>query len=105
MSLSETIRRAMRETVVVNAHHSPFDVLIARPSIFGNPFRRGVDGSREEVIAKYREWFARRLQDPKFHLAVLELRGKRLGCYCAPDPCHGQVIAEYVDGPGQNNKT
>jgi len=101
--LPETVRRAMQETTVVNAHHSAYDVLVARPSIFGNPYRRGPDGSRDEVIAKYRTWFAERLRDPKFELAVLELRGKRLGCYCSPQPCHGSVIAEYLEGLDQND--
>jgi hypothetical protein len=85
------------ETTVVNLHHTSCDVVVARPSIFGNPFVRGRDGSRDEVIAKYREWFTRRLQDPGFYAAVLELRGKRLGCYCSPNLCHGSVIAEYLD--------
>lgn len=93
-----------QETTVVNIRHSDYDVLIARPSIFGNPFRLGVDGSRADVIAKYREWFAKRLEDPKFKAAVLSLRGKRLGCYCAPEPCHGSVIAEYLEQLGATDE-
>ena len=31
-------------------------------------------------------------------LALLpELRGRRLGCWCAPEPCHAAVIAELAD--------
>jgi hypothetical protein len=30
--------------------------------------------------------------------AVRELRGKVLGCYCKPKRCHGDIIAEYVNG-------
>lgn len=29
--------------------------------------------------------------------ACLELRGKALGCWCAPDTCHGHVLAELAD--------
>ena len=29
-----------------------------------------------------------------------ELRGKRLACYCAPLPCHGDVLAALADAPG-----
>jgi len=85
------------EATVVNVNHGLCDVYVGRPSIFGNPYQVGRDGSREEVIAKYGQWFIQRLKDPKFRLAVLELRGKRLGCHCSPQRCHGQVIAEYLN--------
>ena len=26
-----------------------------------------------------------------------ELKGKRLGCWCKPLPCHGDVLAELAD--------
>ena len=26
-----------------------------------------------------------------------DLRGKRLGCWCVPLPCHAEVIAEIAD--------
>lgn len=77
---------------VVNIHSGePFDVFIGRPSKWGNPFLIGRDGSREEVIEKYRGWMATqsRLMDE-----IHELKDKRLGCFCAPQPCHGDVLAE-----------
>jgi hypothetical protein len=61
------------------------------------PFRPGRDGSREDVIEKYRDYIAER-QD------LIEiargLEGHRLGCWCAPLPCHADVIAEIADGRG-----
>lgn len=27
----------------------------------------------------------------------LELRGKTLGCWCKPDACHGDVLAELAN--------
>jgi len=38
---------------VVNKYKEPYTVYIGRPSIFGNPFQIGKDGTREEVIGKY----------------------------------------------------
>src|SRR5690242_16178422 len=62
-------------------------------SPLASPFRPGPDGSREEVVAKYREYLLGR-QDL---LAMLPgLRGRRLGCWCAPLPCHAMVIAELA---------
>ena len=73
----------------------PHDVYIGRPSKWGNPFVIGVDGTRAEVIEKYREWIATSptlLADAK-----KELRGKVLGCYCAPQACHGDVLVEIAN--------
>lgn len=63
-----------------------------------NPFKVGEDGTRQEVIDKYREYFYVRLDDdPEFREAVENLRGKTLGCWCTPKSCHGDVIVEYLD--------
>ncbi|MDQ5843653.1 MAG: DUF4326 domain-containing protein [Thermoproteota archaeon] len=39
-------------TRVVHCKVEPFDVYIGRPSKWGNPFKIGKDGSREEVIQR-----------------------------------------------------
>lgn len=85
-------------TVVVNKRTATYDVYIGRPSIFGNPFKIGVDGSREEVIEKFKAYFYKRTKmDEEFRANILRLRGKVLGCYCKPLSCHGDVIAEYLN--------
>jgi hypothetical protein len=85
-------------TVVVNKRNKePYDVYIGRGTPFGNKYEIGKDGTRNDVIAKYREWFHKKLADPWFRDRVLELRGKRLGCWCKPDPCHGDVIVEWLE--------
>jgi hypothetical protein len=63
-------------------------------SPLANPFRIGVDGDREQVIAKYRDYLLARTD----LLALLpDLQGKRLGCWCNPLPCHADIIAELAD--------
>jgi hypothetical protein len=84
-------------TRVVNLRVEAYDAKICRGTIFGNPFQIVRDGTREQVIERYREWFNFLLRDEKFKEAVLELRGLTLGCFCAPFPCHGQVIADYLN--------
>lgn len=87
-------------TRVVNYRKADFDVLITRPSIFGNPFVLGPKDTRIEVIKKYRAYLAERVaKDPDFKTALLALRGKTLACVCVPSLCHGHVIAEYVEAP------
>lgn len=90
-------------TTVVNKHHKvPYDVYIGRGSPWGNPYSHLAKskaellvGSREEAIVSYRAAMALVLRDsPAFYE---ELRDKVLACYCAPLPCHGDLIARYLD--------
>lgn len=81
-------------TTVVNKRAESFDVYIGRPSKWGNPFAIGADGTRAEVVAKYRDWIP---TQPALMAAIGELRGKRLGCFCKPAACHGDVLAELAD--------
>lgn len=87
----------MEKTTVVNKRTDEYDIYIGRGSVFGNPFMIGIGGTREEVITLYRSWFMRQLASPKFEEAIEGLRGKRLGCFCKPLACHGDVIVEYLE--------
>lgn len=80
----------MTQTRVVHVRKSGYDVFIGRPSLWGNPFLIGRDGTRDEVIAKYRSYLMKRPQ--LVRRARKELTGKRLGCFCHPLPCHGDVL-------------
>lgn len=87
-----------KRTRVVNKNNNEwYDVYIGRGSKFGNPYEIGKDGSREEVIEKYREWFMKKIKKERFRKEVLKLKGKKLGCYCSPKPCHGDVIVEWLE--------
>ena len=91
----------MSTTLVVNLRHHPYDIYIGRTGhgqdgYFGNPFR-APPYSREEAIERFRTYFLRRIEtDSSFRSRVLELRGKRLGCFCKPKACHGDVIAQWL---------
>jgi len=83
------------KTIVVNkTKNPPFDIYVGRPSVWGNPFVIGPDGTRTEVIAKYEEYIRSR---PDLMAQVKELKGKVLACYCAPLPCHGDVLAKLAE--------
>lgn len=91
----------MTKTTVINiktdTRDHKFYQYIGRGTVFGNPFYIGKNGTREEVIEKYKLWFQLQLQDAFFKAQVLKLKGKVLGCYCAPKACHGHIIADYLD--------
>ena len=71
-------------------------VYMGRGSKWGNPYRIGLDGTRAEVIEKYHEWFAQQIGAG--HLDPEEVRGKDGICYCAPQPCHGDVVLALANG-------
>jgi Domain of unknown function (DUF4326) len=87
---------------VVHCKRDEYDVYIGRPSKWGNPFSHLENsaalfktGTREEAIQKYKEWI---LSSPKLVEEVRrELKGKVLGCWCHPLPCHGDVLAEIAN--------
>jgi hypothetical protein len=86
----------MKRTTVGHVN-DPHDVYIGRPSKFGNPFVVGVDGDRDEVIAKHAEWI---YTQPELMAAIkTELQGKRLACWCRPKKksCHGDILAWIAD--------
>ena len=116
-----------RRTTVVNIRQQPHEVYIGRnpkgrgPSKWGNPFVVGKPAperlyralqntaagqrinrhsalSREQAIDLYRESLARRLREGNLTPDDFrEIQGKRLGCFCKPQPCHGDIIAWLAD--------
>jgi hypothetical protein len=82
-------------TTVVNMRNDFYGVDITRRGQWGNPFIIGRDGTRAEVIEKYREWI---MTQPKLLAQLPMLKGKRLGCHCTPLPCHGEVLKELAEG-------
>ena len=72
----------------------PYDVYIGRGTKWGNPFVRGKDGTRQQVIDKYRSWI---LEQKELMDDLEELEGKALCCWCTPLPCHGDVLIELLE--------
>lgn len=70
-------------------------IYVGRPTKWGNPFIIAKDGSRTHVVMKYRGWVSSRIRDG--HLNPLELKGKDLVCWCAPEACHADVLLEIAN--------
>ena len=83
-----------KPTSVVHCKKEAYDIYIGRPSKWGNPFTIGKDGTREEVIEKYKVYISNK---PDLRASLDELKGKVLGCWCKPKPCHGDVLAELCN--------
>lgn len=95
------MRTELRSASVVHVRKHRHDVYIGREckefpaSKWGNPFVLGIDGTRDEVIEKYKDWIR---TQPELMAALPELRDKVLGCWCRPAACHGDVLARLAGG-------
>lgn len=76
---------------------------VGRPSPLGNPFVIGPDGSRGDVVSKYRNWLGGHRNDANVKAELLKLYGMaqhgplELICWCAPQSCHADVIKEALE--------
>lgn len=88
--------------LVVHCKREPYDVLIDRTTIYGNPFshKEGTRAkflveTREEAIVRFEAWLLG--QPSLLSLVKRELKWKVLGCWCDPKPCHGHVLARIAN--------
>ena len=88
---------------VVHCLREPYDIYIGRAmpryrlpaSKWHNPFKipnPERPGDRERAIDYYRDEHLP--AHPELVAALPELWGKVLGCWCAPEACHGDVLVE-----------
>ena len=64
-----------------------------KQSVFANPYKIGKDGTRQEVIFKYKEYLN---NDKSLINKLISLKDKNLGCWCYPEYCHGNVLLELI---------
>lgn len=84
------------KTTVVHCKREKHDVYIGRPSPWGNPFKleQDTDEARASALKQYEAWL---VEQPHLMGRLDSLRGKTLGCWCAPKACHGDVLARLAD--------
>lgn len=102
-------------------HEGPNSFNISRDSILGNPFThlkgntraKKVVKTREDAIRLYSQYFDEVYEnDENFKLCIDYIYEKfkngedvYLGCYCAPQPCHGDVIKRKLESRLMKEKT
>lgn len=90
----------LNETSIVNIKNSKYDIYIGRSgkgltSIWGNPYSVAEYGS--QAIPLYREYIYKRLcNEPELVEELRKLKGSRLGCFCKPSDCHGDILIEMI---------
>jgi hypothetical protein len=85
----------MGSKYVVHCKKEEYDIYIGRPGIWGNPFPITPSVPRSLAIEQYKDWF---FSNPELVAkAKTELKGKVLGCWCSPQACHGDILAELAN--------
>jgi hypothetical protein len=69
-------------------------IRIDRRTKWGNPYIEGKHGDHAAVIAKHEAWLRTK---PDLLRDLDELRGKDLACWCAPEPCHGDLLLRLAN--------
>lgn len=77
----------------------PDAVYVGRGTDWGNPFKIGEHGTREEVIEAFEAYALAMLKRKADWLDPL--RGKDLVCWCAPEPCHADVLLRLANETGR----
>jgi hypothetical protein len=78
--------------VYIGRYHSRFG-----SSRWGNPVKlakNATEAERGDVVSAFRRWIC---DQPKLMAALPQLRGRDLVCWCAPLPCHGNVLMELAN--------
>jgi len=86
------------ESQYKNERSTPHYEYIGRGSYWGNPYSMYEDGDdRDEVIRKFKYDFDYDKFPNKDKSEVYKLAGKKLGCFCKPKDCHGDVLAGFLN--------
>jgi len=86
----------------VHCKREAYDVYIGRPSKWGNPFKigmfyRGRTLTRDDAIKAFEDWLLNSDAGIELQMSLKELKGKTLGCWCKPLPCHGDILADLAN--------
>lgn len=88
-------------SLVVHCKQETYEVYIGRgvcpltgeEGKWGNPIILQSEWERVEVLGRYRRWLYEEIQASRISIQELAwLKGKVLGCWCAPRLCHGHIL-------------
>ena len=68
-----------------------------KASIWANPFKIGKGYTRETCLIAYEHYIRKKIEEDMVTYNLNKLRGKTLGCWCHPEPCHGDVLVRLLN--------
>lgn len=77
---------------------------VGRPTKWGNPFRIGQDYqgrilTRKDAVEAFEDWLLYSDEGQKLLEDIGELTGHDLVCWCAPFPCHADILMREANKP------
>ncbi len=85
---------------------NPMNCKVSDKGVWGNPVPIGkqcpvcnsIHNVAGDTLVCYESYLSNRLSgDVDFNIAFYLLKGKKLGCFCKPGPCHTDVMIKYLD--------
>lgn len=88
-------------------------VYVGRPTKWGNPYKIGdkIKGApdkpltRIDSIVMHHDWLLMEPDGKKLLKDIAELKGKDLVCWCAPLPCHADLLMELANVPEKHRSS
>ena len=80
----------------------PDAILVDRTTRWGNQFKIGMHYqgqvlTRQDAVDVHKDWLLNSDMGIKLLEDIYELTGKDLVCWCAPLPCHADVLLELAN--------
>lgn len=99
-AICQILNQKLESTVVVNGTKEPYDIFIGRGSKWGNPYSHlsHANANKCESRTQALELYRMHLEKSGLLYDLPELVGKRLGCFCKPLSCHGDVLVSLIKG-------
>lgn len=61
------------------------------------PICSGIHADGGSTLSCYEKYLKERLKDKDFLNEFMKLKGKTLGCFCKPRPCHTDIMIKYLE--------
>ena len=68
-----------------------------KDSLWCNPYKITKDNNRKDVLEKYETYIRKKIKDENLYEELEKLRSKRLGCWCHPESCHGDILLRILN--------
>lgn len=65
-------------------------------SKWANPYKLKEGYTREEAIKEYERYIREKIEREGLEEELMKLEGKKLGCWCKPEACHGDVLVKII---------
>lgn len=69
-------------------------------SLWANPFKidktKDAETERNRVLEAYHHYIIQKIEKENLFTELEKLRGKNLGCWCAPQKCHGDILKHLL---------